>query len=71
MTPDDVIAQTVQRLQQIDGIAAVVLGGSRARGTHTPASDVDIGLYYHSHRPLDLRALEQLATELCMPWRAT
>ena len=25
---------------------AIVLGGSKARGTHTATSDIDLGLYY-------------------------
>jgi predicted nucleotidyltransferase len=33
------------RLIAIPGVVAVVLGGSRARGTATPESDVDLGLY--------------------------
>lgn len=34
------------RLGALPGIRAVVLGGSRARGTHRPDSDWDLGLYY-------------------------
>ncbi len=41
------------RLADVPGIAAVVLGGSRARGTATDTSDYDIGLYYGSGRPLN------------------
>jgi len=44
----------------VDGVAGVVLGGSRARGTHRPDSDVDLGVYYERGR-LDVRALETLA----------
>lgn len=43
----------------VQGIRAVALGGSRARGTHRPDSDVDLGLYYDG--ALDLRALEETA----------
>lgn len=32
-------------LTRVDGVEAVMLGGSRARGTHGPTSDVDLGLY--------------------------
>jgi hypothetical protein len=31
----------------VPGVAAVALGGSRARGTATSGSDTDIGLYFH------------------------
>jgi hypothetical protein len=36
----------VPRLVTLPGVVAVVLGGSRARGTDRPDSDWDIGLYY-------------------------
>jgi predicted nucleotidyltransferase len=36
----------VPRLVTLPGVVAVVLGGSRARGTERPDSDWDIGLYY-------------------------
>ena len=44
-------------------IEGIVLGGSRARGTHTEDSDIDIGIYYHSES-LDLDTINQLALEL-------
>ncbi|MGC4867075.1 nucleotidyltransferase domain-containing protein [Micromonospora sp. DT53] len=34
------------RLCAVDGVVAVALGGSRARGEHRPDSDWDLGLYY-------------------------
>lgn len=52
-----------QRLVRVAGVEAVVLGGSRARRTHRPDSDVDIGLYYRSASSLDLDALGVLASE--------
>ena len=50
-------------VQAVKGVEAVVLGGSRARGTHTQASDVDIGLYYEAEA-LDLPALQAAAQQL-------
>jgi predicted nucleotidyltransferase len=64
MEPHHLITGIVDRLQQVDGISAVVLGGSRARGTHTPESDIDLGIYYDPQRPLDLHALDRAAAEL-------
>jgi predicted nucleotidyltransferase len=64
MEPHPLIAEIVNRLQQVDGISAVVLGGSRARGTHTPDSDIDLGIYYNPQHPLDLPALDRVAAEL-------
>ncbi|MCR2794259.1 nucleotidyltransferase domain-containing protein [Microbacterium sp. zg.Y625] len=48
------------QLAAVDGVLAVALGGSRARNTHRPDSDVDLGLYYE-RETLDLGALEDLA----------
>jgi hypothetical protein len=56
------------RLTGIDGIVGVLLGGSRARGDHTPESDVDLGLYYRP--PLDVAALGELAGEIAGPGAA-
>jgi len=42
-----------------------MLGGSRARGQHTPESDVDLGLYYRP--PLDTAALGRLARAFSGP----
>ncbi|NJR62409.1 MAG: DNA polymerase subunit beta [Cyanobacteria bacterium CRU_2_1] len=58
------IHRVVERLQSIGGIAAITLGGSRARGNHTQKSDVDLGIYYKPENPLDLVALNYLAAEL-------
>jgi hypothetical protein len=60
--PDDPLLQRiVPALAQVPGVAAVALGGSRARGTATNASDYDIGLYYSADRPLDTNRLLQAA----------
>ncbi|WP_431682279.1 nucleotidyltransferase domain-containing protein [Kitasatospora sp. KL5] len=48
-------------LAAVDGVVGVCLGGSRARGTHRPDSDHDLGLYYRG--PLDTGALRTLAAE--------
>lgn len=52
------------RLSEVEGIVAVTLGGSRARGTHHTGSDVDLGLYYEP-RDLNVAALARLATDVC------
>ncbi|MBO4204716.1 nucleotidyltransferase domain-containing protein [Micromonospora echinofusca] len=49
MIPDDLPA----RLVAVDGVVAVALGGSRARGTHRPDSDWDLGLYYRGRLDVD------------------
>jgi len=46
------------RLATLPAVQAVTLGGSRAAGTHTAASDWDFALYYRgAFDPEDLRAL--------------
>lgn len=59
---DSRLTDVAQRLAAVPGVVGVVLGGSRARGTHTGDSDTDLGLYYRS--PLDTGRLGELATEL-------
>lgn len=56
------LPEIARRLTEVDGVAGVCLGGSRATGTHHPDSDFDLGLYYR--RPLDTGALRRLAAEL-------
>ncbi len=61
---DELIKDIVEQLKRVEGVEALVLGGSRARGTHTPASDIDLGIYYHPERPLDLGGLAEVAKAL-------
>ncbi|MGW0853976.1 nucleotidyltransferase domain-containing protein [Streptomyces sp. NPDC002690] len=56
------VAAMADRLVRVPGIRAVALGGSRARGTHRPDSDWDLGLYYRGSP--DLGALVALASEV-------
>ncbi|NUP80719.1 MAG: nucleotidyltransferase domain-containing protein [Nonomuraea sp.] len=58
----DVIADVAARLAEVPGVVAVALGGSRARGTHRPDSDVDLGVYYRP--PLAVDDLRALAHEV-------
>ena len=64
MQPDPILQRIVPRLAEVPGVAAVVLGGSRGRGTHNAASDYDIGLYYGPEAPLDTDALLRTARAL-------
>ena len=58
---DGALVELAGRLMSVGGVAAVALGGSRARGTHRPDSDIDLGLYYRG--ALDVAALRALAAE--------
>ncbi|MBD2021149.1 nucleotidyltransferase domain-containing protein [Leptolyngbya sp. FACHB-36] len=64
MTINTLIVEITQRLQQVNGIEAITLGGSRARGTHHAGSDIDLGLYYQGDRPLDIAAIAQIAADI-------
>ncbi|GAB7030023.1 nucleotidyltransferase domain-containing protein [Streptomyces platensis subsp. malvinus] len=50
------------KIAQVPGVVGVMLGGSRARGTHRADSDWDLGVYYRGEP--DLAALEALAAEV-------
>ncbi len=58
-----ILDRVVLNLKDVPGIDAIVLGGSRARGTNLPDSDIDIGIYYTSDQ-LDLSKLQVAAQQL-------
>lgn len=60
----DICERVVSRLASVDGIRAVALGGSRARGTARDDSDVDLALYYDPASPFPLHGLDRAAREL-------
>ncbi|HWU10489.1 MAG TPA: nucleotidyltransferase domain-containing protein [Streptomyces sp.] len=59
--PCPAVTAMASRLVRLPGIEAVALGGSRARGTHRPDSDWDLGVYYRGAP--DLAALTAVASE--------
>lgn len=61
---DPLLARLVEELRPVKGLVALVLGGSRGRGTAGPASDYDIGLYYEPDVPLDVEALRSAIAPL-------
>ncbi len=64
MPHDPILQRIIPVLAEVPGVAAIALGGSRARGTATETSDYDIGLYYSAERPLDTNRLLQAARTL-------
>ncbi|MFC7471759.1 nucleotidyltransferase domain-containing protein [Actinomadura keratinilytica] len=54
------VTRMARELAAVPGVRAVVLGGSRARGTHRPDSDWDLGVYYRGTP--DLGRLAALAS---------
>jgi hypothetical protein len=55
-----------QRLSAVAGVRAIVLGGSYARRTHTPASDLDVGIYYSESAPFEIDAIRQVAEAIAV-----
>lgn len=67
MTTDptpELASVVADRLGQIEGVIAVVLGGSHATGTANPDSDIDLGIYYDPAKPPPIDQLRSLAREL-------
>ena len=61
---DALLTKLARTLATVPGVAAIVLGGSRARGRAGPRSDYDIGLYYDPDRPIDIAALRGVVAGL-------
>ncbi|HEY6298165.1 MAG TPA: nucleotidyltransferase domain-containing protein [Candidatus Binatus sp.] len=61
---DQILNQVVARVSKIEGVLAIVLGGSRARGTADERSDIDLGIYYDGQHPFAIPALGAAAKEL-------
>jgi hypothetical protein len=61
MPSDPILSRIVPTLAEVPGIAAIALGGSRARGTASETSDYDVGLYFSAAEPLDTGRLLQAA----------
>jgi predicted nucleotidyltransferase len=59
---NNMIEDMAARLAKVPGVRAVALGGSRARGTHRPDSDWDLGVYYRGE--VDVAALTALAADV-------
>ncbi len=62
--PVELARQIARRLGEIEGVVAVALGGSWARGEAHADSDVDLGIYYEPERPFGIEDLRRLAKEL-------
>jgi predicted nucleotidyltransferase len=61
---EEILRQVAASVSKLDGIVAIVLGGSRARGTADARSDIDLGIYYDASRPFSTLALGAVAQEL-------
>jgi predicted nucleotidyltransferase len=61
---EEILSEVVSSVSKLDGIVAIVFGGSRARGTADELSDIDLGIYYDASRPFSTAALGAAAQDL-------
>jgi predicted nucleotidyltransferase len=66
-----VIELLVEKLSNVAGMAAIVLGGSYASGTQHANSDIDLGLYYYEARPFSIDEIQAIANEMSVDGIAT
>ena len=60
----ELVGSLAQRLGAIEGIRAVVLGGSHARGRAQAGSDIDLGILYSEAAPFAIEEVRKLAEEV-------
>jgi hypothetical protein len=63
----DLLNAIAFQLSKVPGVTAVVLGGSYARRTARPDSDLDLGLYYSKNLPPDIEAIRSCAETIAAP----
>jgi Nucleotidyltransferase domain len=63
----DLLNAITFELSKVPGVIAVVLGGSYARRTARPDSDLDVGLYYSKNSPPDIEAIRRCAETVSVP----
>ncbi|MGY4162006.1 hypothetical protein ACVINW_007848 [Bradyrhizobium sp. USDA 4461] len=64
MSHDPLLARIIPILVAVPGVTAIVLGGSRARGTAHEMSDCDLGIYYRDGAALDIDQLRAAVAAL-------
>lgn len=63
MAVETIINDIAKELSELPGVVGVVLGGSRARGTHHPTSDIDLGIYYDESAGFNVSDVSKVATK--------
>jgi predicted nucleotidyltransferase len=58
------LERIVGLLANVDGVRAVVLGGSYARGTQNAGSDLDVAMYYREDAPFRIEDIRAIAAQL-------
>ncbi len=66
VSKQDLLKKISGRLSAIHGVQAVVLGGSYARGTPRPDSDLDLGIYYFDADPFAIAKIRRAAEEIAV-----
>lgn len=61
---DSLIQRITEELQEVPGVIGVVLGGSRAKGTAKPDSNIDIGIYYDESSGFKVENIARVAKKL-------
>lgn len=62
----EAVARLLEGLRELEGVVAVALGGSWARGMGREDSDVDLGLYYETGSPSLSAGLRSLAERVAV-----
>jgi hypothetical protein len=63
----DVLNAAIEGLKRVSNVAALVLGGSYARGVAHEGSDVDIGIYYREAAALPVQEVRAVAESIRAP----
>jgi hypothetical protein len=61
-----ILKDITTELEQVEGVMAIVLGGSYAMGTATESSDLDIGIYYYENNPFDIEKVKIIANKFAV-----
>ena len=64
MAHEILLQQIVEQLKNVQGLKAIVLGGSYASNAQRPDSDLDIGLYYIADQGLDIEHVRSIVRAL-------
>ena len=64
MHRSEFVHNIVDKLLSVQGMQAIVLGGSWASGTQRPDSDIDLGLYYGADLLLDIHQVRNIAIDV-------
>lgn len=60
----ELVSMLGARLGALQGVKAVVLGGSHARGMAQAGSDIDLGILYSELEPFSIQSVREIAEEL-------